>query len=573
MAKGTKVTRPVDELTVSIKELGKHVTNLASKNKILDKSLKFDANPLATLTERAKNTAEAITALTQRIEKMKEKQEENFKLLAKGELSQQTYDAMALNIAKAELQLKELNAEQIQTNKLIEKLPLKKFEELGEKVSKAGQKMTALGQSTRGLSLLAGGALAGIAALGLGAIKSGDDLATMSAQLGISAEELQYLQFIAMQTDVPLDKMTNAFKKAKDALGTQLMGDSNAATKALDYLKISASDYDSNLEAFYAIAESLKNVSDSSVQAALANDLFGAKMGSELLPFINAGGDALKEYTEQLDRIGILSNDTVKELSDFDNEMNEIKMSFQQAGMELGVALLPVIKDFAVILKESIIPFIKDVVDKFNNMSTESKETIIKVLMLTAAFSPLMSAGGRVVKMIGELIPKIAGMTREVKLASLGWLALGAAAAVSFDLITNWKNMGAIEKILKTLAVAALVAAAAVTVFHASWSIGIAVGAIAAGVVAGIAAISAAATDIGVEMPSIGSGGVSNGSIEMPDYTKMYNDAESGYNDMSKNYTDNSTTHITIVNEAGDADRDILDKINRALMQQKQART
>ena len=55
------------------------------------------------------------------------------------------------------------------------------------------------------------------------------------------------------------------------------------------------------------------------------------------------------------------------------------------------------------------------------------------------------------------------------------------------------------KKILKSLAVAALVAAAAITVFHASWSLGIAVGAIAAGVVAGIAAIKAASDDIGVD--------------------------------------------------------------------------
>ena len=58
--------------------------------------------------------------------------------------------------------------------------------------------------------------------------------------------------------------------------------------------------------------------------------------------------------------------------------------------------------------------------------------------------------------------------------------------------------MSTVEKILKSLAVAALVAAAAMTVFTLL-SVGVAVGAIAAGVVAGIAAIKAASKEIGVE--------------------------------------------------------------------------
>ena len=70
---------------------------------------------------------------------------------------------------------------------------------------------------------------------------------------------------------------------------------------------------------------------------------------------------------------------------------------------------------------------------------------------------------------------------------------------IGLNLIADWKKMSTVEKILKSLAVAALVAAAAMTVFHASWSVGVAVGAIAAGVVAGIAAIKAASKEIGVE--------------------------------------------------------------------------
>ena len=100
--------------------------------------------------------------------------------------------------------------------------------------------------------------------------------------------------------------------------------------------------------------------------------------------------------------------------------------------------------------------------------------------------------------------------------------------------------------ILKSLALAALVAAAAITVFHASWSLGIAIGAIAAGVVAGIAAINSAAKDIGVDADFSDSSSVesyANGDYKIPTSNSggnTYNEDNSQYNiDINLNATGN----------------------------------
>ena len=396
----TNIGRSLDEINQKTKELDSNIKSLTNQNKLLDKSLKFDANPLETLQKRATNTQSSITALTQRIELLKTKQKEYDQLLASGQISQSSYDKLSTDIAKADLQLKQLNAELAQTNKTIALMPAEKFKTLGNSITEVGNKLKVV-------STVAVGALAGLTALGFSAVSTADDLATISTNLGITAEQLQYLNFIAIQTDVSTDKMQKSFIKVRDALGTQLTGEANSATKALDQLGISASDFESDLDGFYAVADALGKIEDSTIQATLANDIFGEKIGTEMISFLTAGSDALKGYENELTDIGVLSNDAVSELAEFDNTMNRIKQSFTQAKNELGLALLPIMEQFANFLETKLIPFVNGIVEKFSSLSTGTKDLIVGLLTFTALLAPLLLIGGKLISGIGSLLAMI----------------------------------------------------------------------------------------------------------------------------------------------------------------------
>ena len=58
------------------------------------------------------------------------------------------------------------------------------------------------GNKLRVVSAVAVGALAGLTGIRIKCWFLSDDLATISTNLGITAEELQYLNYIAIQTDV-----------------------------------------------------------------------------------------------------------------------------------------------------------------------------------------------------------------------------------------------------------------------------------------------------------------------------------------------------------------------------------
>lgn len=402
----TNIGRSLDEINQKAKELNGNIKSLTNENKLLDKSLKFDTNPLETLNKRAENTQKSITALTQRIELLKTKQKEYDTLLASGEITQTTYDKLSTDIAKSELQLKQLNAELKQTNTTIALLPAEKFKTLGSNIENVGNKLKVV-------SAVAVGALAGLTALGLSAVSTADDLATISTNLGITAEELQYLNYIAIQTDVSTEKMHKSFVKVRDALGTQLIGETNSATKALDRLGISASNFESDLDGFYAVADALGKIENSTIQATLANDIFGEKIGTEMISFLTAGSDALKGYEDELTAIGVLSNDAVAELAEFDNTMNRIKQSFSQVKNELGLALLPVMEQFATFLETKLIPFVNGIVEKFSSLDVGTKNLIIGILGFTAILAPLLIIIGKMISGIGALIgilPQLSGL-------------------------------------------------------------------------------------------------------------------------------------------------------------------
>ena len=101
--------------------------------------------------------------------------------------------------------------------------------------------------------------------------------------------------------------------------------------------------------------------------------------------------------------------------------------------------------------------------------------------------------------LLQPMITKLQGLATQFTLtqaAAAGMALYGfmVAADAAKNLFTSWDDMSGFEKaieIFKILAGAALVAAAAVAVFHTSWSVGVAAGAIAAGIAVAYGAIEA----------------------------------------------------------------------------------
>lgn len=93
-------------------------------------------------------------------------------------------------------------------------------------------------------------------------------------------------------------------------------------------------------------------------------------------------------------------------------------------------------------------------------------------------------------------------------------LGFAAAIGLAFAVFTNWEYMNGMQKIvsvLGALTVALLSAAIAFGAFHSAWSLGLAIGGIAAGIVAVTAAVNSAKANIdSMEVPKYAKGGLAD---------------------------------------------------------------
>ena len=438
---------------------------------------------------------------------------------------------------KLETELAKTETRALQLREQLEEIDKLKFENATKNITKLSNGLETAAKKTALVSAAAVGAIAGVWKLGSDAAATGANLQDMADRLDISAEALQRYDYIALQSGVETEQLVKSIAKARDAVGTALAGGTNTASKALQTLFGDLSKIPTGTEeAFTAIIDKLAQVEDSTMQAYYANEIFGERLATNLIPLINNGADRLAQLGEEFESIGYLSNEQVQSLADFDDELNIMKERLSLAKTELGIAMLPIMEQFANLLTDVVVPAIKSLSEWFSNLPEPMQKVITGALLLVAGLSPILFIASRIIGVIPNLIKMFTSLRNASLSTYAGIAALAGALGLVFNLIGNWSEMSTLEKVLKSLALAFLVAAAAVTVFHASWSLGLAIGAITAAVVAGIAAINSAGESIGVDTnftdtSSIESAANSLGTIPTSSGSgSTYNEDNSQYN-------------------------------------------
>lgn len=452
----TKIGRSLDEVNNKAKELNNSIISLTKQNKELDKSLKFNANPLEVLSKRAQNTQTQINKVTERIELLKQKQEEYEQKLKEGAVSQSAFNKLSIDIQKAETQLAQFNAELQKTNSTIKSLPTNtKFSEINSALSSCGDKISQVGSSLRGVSLTAGTMLTGLTALSIKTVSNTAELQDYADRLGITAEALQRYDYIAMQSGVDTEQLVKSVSKSRDAIGTLWAGTSNASTQAIEKLFGGLENVPKDAEdGFNAIIQQLSKVYDSTMQAYYANEIFGEKLATDLIPMINNGSERLEQLNTEFEQIGYLSNEQVQSLADFDDEMNIIKSSFKQTGAEITVAFMPVMEKTSEVFQNKIIPFIKKCSNFISNMSEKTLTFAVVLLTLLTALSPVLSIGGKIVKLVGNfisIIPKLSGLLTGLSAHPIIALIGVVAGLLVLLYTTNEDFRESINKLLSSL--------------------------------------------------------------------------------------------------------------------------
>lgn len=196
--------------------------------------------------------------------------------------------------------------------------------------------------------------------------KAGGEIQDLADRLGVTAEQIQRYDYIAMQSGVDTEQLVKSMAKARDAIGTALTGTTNTATTALkklfgDLSKIPTSTEDG----FNAIIEQLSKVEDSTLQAYYANEIFGERLATDLIPYINNGSEKIRQLNAEFEDLGSLTNEEVQELADFDDKLNKINKQVQNLSYNLGSTLVPIL-EMLLQLIEPFIPMVQTLSDFLN---------------------------------------------------------------------------------------------------------------------------------------------------------------------------------------------------------------
>ena len=209
-------------------------------------------------------------------------------------------------------------------------------------------------------AVLAAGGIAAISAAAVVAVSKIADLTKQSIELAdsvktqadvysVTTDRVQELTYAGKLLDVDAEvilnsqiKLTKAMYSASDGTGAQ--------ADAFKKLNVSLKDSNGNLrdaeDVQADVFNALKNTKDETLRDALAMTVMG-KSAMELNPLIKAGGDRLKELSEEAHNMGaVVSEEALTALDNFGDNLEALKIGFRGTAATLTAIMMPALTEF-----------------------------------------------------------------------------------------------------------------------------------------------------------------------------------------------------------------------------------
>ncbi len=425
-------------------------TELNALQKSLE--LKFDADKFARAQKVAQQaidqTAANADALRRRLSYLEET----------GNVDTDAYRKLQAELAKTELQGQQLQQQ-------LEKINAIRFTQVGNSVSKVGGAISGVGQALTPLSTLAAGATTALGALGVTTAAAGAEIDDLALRLGISAEKIQEYQYVTAQCGVEWTVFEKAMIKARAAMLDLSTGTVNAASQAIQSLGLNIADFESKEAMFDGIIDALSNMQDKTLQAAYANEIFGDKIANQMLPYLNAGSDAINQFKSEFEQIGALSNEQVAALATLDDTLYLLKQSLKGVAAQIGASLAPLIKSLADNIQTNLIPKLQRLAEWFNSLTVSQQSFALKAMLVVAALAPLTLGIGKLVGAVGNIIKILPSLKAGLDALAANPIILIIAAVVAILILLYTKCEAfreAINRLVETLGQALMPAVDAV---------------------------------------------------------------------------------------------------------------
>jgi hypothetical protein len=202
-----------------------------------------------------------------------------------------------------------------------------------------GRSMASL---ARQIALLAGAG--GIGALVKSQIDAADAAGKMAEKIGISVESFSALKYAAEISEVGVETLEKAMRKlAVNMVDTQ--AGTGEAREAFRALGISVVDAGGKLkqgdDILLELAESFKGMEGGAGKAAIAGKLFGERVGTQLIPFLNLGRAGIEQLKKEAERLGVVfSSEAAKAADEFNDSLTRLSNATKGIAIQISGPLV-----------------------------------------------------------------------------------------------------------------------------------------------------------------------------------------------------------------------------------------
>jgi phage-related minor tail protein len=276
--------------------------------------------------------------------------------------------------------------------------------------------------------------VAGVAAFAKRNLDAADSMSKLSQRTGIAAPMLDKFRKVAELSDTSIESLERAFPALTKNMDIAAQKGKGPAFEAFERLGISVQNADGSLRAaddvMLQVSDRFANMADGAEKSALASQIFGTRIGSELIPLLNSGGDAVRGMGTAL------TQDFADKAAAFNDKLENVQEKLGDMALKLTEALLPAL--------EAIIPAIESLVTGFTSLPGPVQGLIVAlggIAAVAVVFAPLVTALTTIGPLLGGLVTAIGPVVAAVKglgviLAGVfsgpvGWVALAVAAGVA----------------------------------------------------------------------------------------------------------------------------------------------
>lgn len=402
-------------LTKSLGDANKEIKSTQQQLKDVERLLKLDPTNTELLRQKQELLGKAVQETSGKLDKLK-KAEDTMKSQGVDENSEQ-FMALQREIIQTEADLKNLKKAADTT-----KTAFDKIKESTDKVAKGAKNVA---DKTKALSAAGAAVAGGLIASSGSAIKTADDLATLSARTGISTDTLQKFAYASDMVDVSTEELAGAISKMK-----KQMGDAPQVFEALGISVTNADgSYRSLEEVFFESLGALSQIGGETERDLAAMDLFG-KSADTLATIIDDGGANLQAYGEKAQELGlILSEDTITKLTATGDKIDETKARATATIAEVGATLLETLAPTIDLIVEKI----GEVLTWLGSLDEDTLNMILTVALVVASISPLAS-------LIGGISTAIGGVSDAINWLLANPMVAMIAAIVGFVVLIATKG-------------------------------------------------------------------------------------------------------------------------------------